>query len=239
MRMISSLLVAAVLMPAAAQAQVSADQPRTINVGATGTVEREPDRAMILLAVESQAPTAREASQQNAQLMDRVLAALRQAGIRDEAIRTVSYELRPEYSRPERDREPPRIASYRTINMVQVRVDAIARVGTVIDAALGAGANRVANLNFELQDAEGARLEALQMAMTTARREAEVIATAAGQRLGEPLSINIGQHYPPPRPMAAAPRMEMAMAADVPTPIEGGQLAVMASVHVVYRILDP
>jgi uncharacterized protein len=238
MKLISSLLAAAVLVPAALAAQTPADQPRTINVNGMATVEREPDRAVVLLAVESQAPTAREASQRNAQLMERVLAALRQAGVASEAIRTVSYELRPEYSRPERDREPPVISAYRNINMVQVRVDDIARVGVVIDAALGAGANRVANLNFELRDAESARLEALGMAMAQARREAEAVAAAAGQRLGEPLTINVGTHYAPPRPPMPMARMEMDMVAVAP-PIEGGQLGVTATVHVVYRIVSP
>lgn len=239
MRLTGGMLVALLLAPTALQAQQPAEPPRTINVSATSTIEREPDRAVVLLAVESQARTAREATQQNAQLMERVLAAIRQAGVRDEAIRTVSYELRPEYTRPDRDREPPTIVSYRNINMVQVRVDAIARVGAVIDAALGAGANRVAHLNFELQDSDAARLDALRDAMAKARREADAIAAAAGQRLGEPITINVGQdHIRPPMPMA---RMEMDIAAVAPAapPIEGGQLAISASVHVVYRLLDP
>jgi uncharacterized protein len=231
-------LVAVLLVPGHVAAQEEAERARTITVSATATVEREPERARVLLAVESSAPTAREAAQQNAALMQRVLDAVRRAGVPAEEIRTVSYELRPEYARPEPQRQdPPRIVSYRAINMVQVRVDPMAQVGAVIDAALGAGANRVSSLTFELRDTDAARLAALQLAVQSARRQAEAVASAAGQRLGEPQSIQVG-HFaaPPPAPMMA--RAE-AMVMDAPTPIEGGQLSIGANVHVVYRIHSP
>jgi uncharacterized protein len=229
------ILAAALCLPVAAAAQEP--PPRTLNVSATATIEREPERATILLAVESQAGTAREASQRNAALMERVIAAIRQTGVPAEAIRTVSYELRPEYSRPERDAEP-RIVAYRAINMVQVRADPVARVGQVIDGALAAGANRVAGLNFELRNPEAARVDALREAMGRARREAEAVAAAAGQQLGEPMTINVGGYYEPrpPMPSPMAMRAEMAMA---DTPIEGGQLTIGATVSVVYRLITP
>jgi uncharacterized protein len=237
MKLLTGLVLAVTLVPAAAAAQEAAEQPRTINVSANATVEREPDRAVVLLAVESEAATARDAAAANAQLMERVIAAVRQAGVRDEAVRTVSYEIRPEYVRADRDREPPRIASYRAINMVQVRVDAVQQAGSIIDAGLGAGANRVAGLRFELQDPGTARIEALREAMSIARREAEAIASAAGQRLGEPLTIHTGYAYaPPPSPMMGRAEMDIAAA---PTPIEGGTLAVTATINAVYRILSP
>jgi uncharacterized protein len=238
MKLMTGWLVAALFVPAAAGAQQPEEQPRTITVAASATVERDPDRAVVMLAVESQATTAREASQRNAQLMESVLAAIRREGIADDGIRTVSYELRPEYTRPEQGREPPRIVSYRAINMVQVRVDAIQRAGVVIDAALEAGANRVTGLNFELRDPESARLEALREAMAKARREAEAIAAAAGQQLGDPLTIHVGQAFvprPPPMPMMARAEMDVALAP--PPPIEGGQLAITATVNAVYRLL--
>jgi uncharacterized protein len=236
MKLTGMLLAGALLLPAAAEAQDTAPPPRTITVSATATVDREPERGTIMLAVESEAPTAREASQRNAQLMERVIAAVRQTGIGAEAIRTLSFELRPQYAQ-DRGTEP-RIVSYRAVNMVQVRADPVARVGPVIDAALAAGANRVAGLSFELREPETARIDALRVAMTRARAEAEALAVAAGQRLGEPLTINVGGYYEPRQQYA--PAMEMrAQMADVATPIEGGQLTIGATVNVVYRIHAP
>src|SRR5690606_26587959 len=132
-----------------------------------GTVERAPEEATLLLAVESEAQTAAEAGTANAAQMEQLVAALRQLGLGSDEIRTVGYNLNPIYGpQPDpRQAESPRITGYRAVNTVQVDIDSIARVGPIIDAALQAGANRVAGLDFELHDPEAARLDALREAM--------------------------------------------------------------------------
>ncbi len=230
------LAVPAVAAPLSVTAQtVAPEQPRTLTISATATVERAPDQAVVMLAVESEGATAKAAAASNATKMDRVVAALKALGIPATSIRTVSYQLQPQYAQ-ENNREP-RIASYRAINEVQVVLDMIDRVGPTIDAALGAGANRVANLSFGLKDQASARLEALQKAIEKAKREAEVVARAAGQTLGVPQSIHVDGYSPaPPRPMPMY-RVEAAMMdKSAPTPVEGGTLEVGASVNIVYRI---
>ena len=230
------------IVPAVAAAQQpppSAEQPRTITVNASGTVEREPEQGVVLLAVESEAANARAAADANAQKMTQLLTALRRSRLTDRQIRTVSYELRPEYERRERGQEPPRIVSYRAVNMVQITVDTVARLGSVIDAAIAAGANRVANIRFQLRDPHAAHLEAVQIAVRNARREAEAVAQAAGQRLGPPLNINTGGFQPPPPPMPAYRMEAVDMAAQAVTPVESGVLSVTAHVNVVFRIDNP
>lgn len=234
MAMAAALLV----VPGYAAAQQTQEQPRTITVSAIGTIEREPEQGVILFAVESEGSTARAAADANAQKMTQLVAALRRARLTDRQIRTISYELRPEYQRQDRGEEPPRIVSYRAVNMVQATVDTVARMGGIIDAAIGAGANRVANIRFQLRDPHAAHLEAVQIAMRNARREAEVLAEAAGQRLGPPLSINTGGYSPAPPPMPAY-RMEAVDMAQAATPVESGTLSITAHVNVVYRIDSP
>src|SRR5690606_31105787 len=134
----------ALLIPAPLAAQVP-QQPaeRTITVEATGTVERTPEQAKLLLSVESEAATAAEAGRANANQMERLVAALRQLGLSGEMVRTIGYNLSPTYGRVgPRGQESPRITGYRAMNTVQVQIDSIARVGPIIDAALQAGANR-------------------------------------------------------------------------------------------------
>jgi uncharacterized protein len=233
------ILSALLLVPTAAQAQVAPEPPRTLNVSAYGTLELEPERGVVLLAVESQATTARAAADANAQRMTQLVAALRRAGIQERNVRTTSYELRPEYSRDQRGQEPPRIVGYRAVNMVQVTVDTVARMGGIIDSAIASGANRVANIRFELRDPQAAHAEALAMAMRNARRQAEAVAAGAGERLGPALNISTGGFMPPSPPPMPYARAEMAMATmDVATPVEGGTLTVTAHVSVVYRLLD-
>lgn len=240
------ILAAALALPATAAAQQPVEQPRTITVNGIATVEREPEQGVVLLAVESEAENAREAADANATKMAELIPALRRAGVAERNIRTVSYELRPEYTRtlpPERGmaQEPPRIAGYRAVNMVQVTVDTVARIGGVIDVAISSGANRVANIGFRLRNPREAHLEAVAEATRNARREAEIVAEAAGERLGPAQSIHTGGYMPPPppMPMPAYSRMDMIeVTAAPPTPIEGGTLTVMANVTIVYRLLD-
>jgi len=235
---ISLLAFAAALTPALLTAQLPATPPeRTVIVNATASIEREPERAQVLIAVESQATTAQQAAAANATKMDAVIAALRRAGIPGPNIRTVSYSLQPEYSRSGRDdpQRPPVITSYRAINMVQVTVEPVTKAGEIIDVALKAGANRVANLSFELKDPDAAHRDALRVAVQKAQAEAQVMAEAAGQRLGPPLQMTSGGY--------AIPRYARDMAADVmmaqappPTPVEPGLLTIMASVSITYRL---
>jgi uncharacterized protein len=229
------------LVPGVAMAQAGvgppAEQPRTLTVSAMGILELEPEQGVILLAVESEASTARAAADANAQRMTQLMTALRRAGVGDRQIRTTSYELRPEYTRDDRGAAAPRITGYRAINMVQVTVDTVARIGGIIDTAIGSGANRVANIRFQLRDAHAAHLEASALAIRNARRQAEAIAAAAGERLGPPLNISTSGYAPQPRQQVYE-RMEMMVAQDAATPIEGGTLTIIAHVNVVYRLLD-
>ena len=238
----SLLALGVALLPGTLAAQQPTDSgPRTITVSANATVQREPDRATVMLAVESQAESAQAAAAANAGLMERVLGAVRAAGVPDGQIRTVGYDLQPVYARIPEPRpgeiQEPRIVGYRAVNTVRVEVDGIPRVGGIIDAALEAGANRVDGVYFELRDRDAAFAEALQRAVEKARAQAEVAARAAGQQLGEPRHIALGGEYmPPPQPMPMYRReaMDAAMAS---TPVQAGTLDIGATVTITYELI--
>jgi uncharacterized protein YggE len=212
-------------------AQEAPDPIPFIQVSGTGSVDVAPDRARIRFAVETQAPTARTASQQNAERMDAVMAALRGTNAPGLDIETSGYDLQPVYARPDRD-GAPRITAYRALNHVLVTVDDVTAAGRLIDAAIGAGANRVASLSFEARDPGAARLEALQLAVERARQEAEAMAAAMGVPLGPPMEVHGGAQVPGPRPMY---RMEAAVM-DQSTPIEAGDQTITANVTIKYRL---
>jgi uncharacterized protein len=234
-----SILALACLAPSATWGQQNT-QPAVpvVTVSATATVEREPERAQLLLAVETTGPTAREASQANAARMDALIAALRRLGISGPNVRTISYNLQPAYAHsarpPDAGMTEPRITGYQASNMVQVTIDSVPRVGPIIDGAIQAGANRVASLSFELKDPQSARVEALRLAMVKAQAEAAAIARAAGQRLGAPLNITTGGYAVPFATEGFA--MQARAMQDVPTPIEAGTLKVTAQVTVTYKL---
>lgn len=228
--------LAATAAPLAAQQPAHAE-PRVLSVTGTGVVQRQPDRAVLIIAVESHAATAQAASTANARKMDAVFMTLRRLGIVSPAVQTVSYGLQPEYGNIDRTTPTPRVVGYAATNMVRVQVDSVPRVGTIIDAVVSAGANRIDNLSFELRDPESARLEALRKAVERARNEAEVVATAAGQKLGRPRSISTSSGWEP-RPMYRPMAAEGQMAAAPPTPVEAGSLSVTATVNITYELED-
>lgn len=239
------------LLPCALAAQEDSSPPR-ISVSGTGSVEVEPDRAVLHVAVESFAADAAAATTENAERMETLLAALRELGLSGDDVQTVSYTVRPEYRRdppdaPRRDMpvEPaqppgePEIVGYRAINMVRVRIDDIDAVGGVIDEAIAAGGNRVAGLGFDLQNPDAARREALIDAVSIARAEAEVIAAALDGSVGAVLeaSTSYSRPFGPPTPMAESMARSVEMDA-ARTPIERGTLEVQADVHLVFRLQE-
>lgn len=215
-------------------------QPPQISVTAQGSIDVTPDRARLTLGVESEAKTAQEAAQANAAAQTRVIDALRRLGIPAASIRTTGYNVAPkqEYL-PEQRRW--RVDGYEVTNLVVVTLEPVSKAGEVIDAALAAGANRVAGLSFEVKDPTAAREQAIEAAVKRARREATLAATAAGGELAGLLELTVNSYEAPPRPM-----MEMvAMRADASsTPIAEGTQSVTASVTTIWefrrvRPIDP
>ena len=213
--------------------------PGTIRVTATGESRAAPDRAWIDFGVETSAPTSEAAAADNAQRMERIMTALTRAGVPRADIQTRDYSIYPDYAPPPNGQGEPRLRGYRVSNIVSVQTDRPEGVGSLIDAALGAGANRMHGIRFGLRNPEAARAQALRQAMERGRREAELIATGMGVRLGAILDASTSSE--PPR--FAPPMMEMAaqargMAADVATPIQPGQQSVAATVWLTYAIVQ-
>ena len=114
------------------------------------------------------------------------------------------------------------------INDVTVEFKRIDQAGPVIDAALAAGANQINSLSFGIASPDSARRVALTAAVAKARADAEVIARAAGGSLGQLIELMAADVFvPPPRPMIAMAKREMAADA---VPIEPGQETVRATV---------
>ena len=127
------------------------------------------------------------------------------------------------------------IEGYQVSNIVQVVTDRIEQTGPIIDAALSNGGNRVAGLDFLVKDRAKAQESALTKAVESARRQAEVAATAAGGQLAELLELNISEfERPQPRGVMAMAKMEMAEAA-ISTPVSEGMATVAVSVTTRWR----
>ena len=233
MRMMTATLVAAAAaVPTMAIAQQMPAAILTdgtlLDVTAEGRTTRQPDLATIDAGVVTQGASAAEALSANAARMERVLSALKRAGVADRDVRTATISLQPQYRYGEN--VPPVITGYQASNRVSVRFRDVGRSGTILDALVREGANQIDGPTLGLANADAAMDEARTDAVARARARAELYAKAAGLRVDRIVSIaEAGSGFPaPPMPVAMMARMDAAPK----TQIAAGEQDVTATVNV-------
>lgn len=237
-----ALALLALALPAFAQPQPDDERrpdPPTLTVTGQAEVSARPDQATVRLGAVAQAEQAGAAQQQVNRIMEAAIEKIKALGIADAAISTAGLSLQPVYNqpppRPANDQPfEPQIVAYRASNTVQVRIDDLSKVGPIIDAGVGAGANQLEGLTFELKDDTEAKSRALRQAVASARAKATAIAEAMDIRLGPVHNVTEVSN-------TFMPRMEYGvamarMAADVSTPVQPGQVQINATITVQYRI---
>ena len=191
-----------------------------ITVQGSATESGAPTKAELSLGVESRADSAKGALAANGAAMRKVLAAIRAAGGKD--LRTQSVWLSSVYG----EKGPQ---GFSATNTVTTTIE-VGKAGSLIDAAVAAGANQVSGPSMSADDQEALYREALAAAVADARERAEALAKAGGVSLGRVTAIVEGGGSAPV-PMAMA-----AKAADASTPIEPGTQDVTAQVSVTFAI---
>lgn len=233
----AALLVASAAVVAPAWAQAAAvPTPTLSSIRVTGEarVSAQPDRVQIDLGVQTQAPLSQDAASANARQLEAVLAAARKAAGPGAQLKTISYSLSPNYQYHASGGEPT-ITGYTALNVVEVTLDDLARIGGVIDAATRAGSNRVQGIQWTLRDQDTVRAQALREAATRAHAEAQVLAAALDLRILRVLTVEESSpQIVPVRHMAVA--RVAAGAAEAPTPVETGTLDVSASVTLTVEV---
>jgi uncharacterized protein YggE len=222
------------LVPTLARADDRTPRVPVVVVGGEAEVRATPDRAFVTIAVESRNKDPKAAQKQNATIMAAVNEKVRGAGVAAEAIRTLAYDLQLEFDWDKGKRIP---RGYLARNQIEVRLDDVERVGEVIDLAIGAGANDVTGVRFDLKDRGAVEREALRQAVADAKSRADAAAAGAGIQLAGIERIEQQVDF---APMPKAYAMEMrAAAADQAAPsttISAGEITVNARVTLSARI---
>ena len=188
-------------------------------------VHSVPDRAWVTIAAESRASSPRDAQRRNAEAMAPVIDKLRATGVPADAIRTVVYDLQQEWDFVNNRRVS---RGYVARNMIEVRVDAVDRIGDLLEIAVASGATSVSGIRFDVKDRPKLEREALRLAVADARAKAEAAAEGAGRTIERVVRVEEHGVQPrPPEPFTLS--RESAQAADVP-PISAGQIELRAQV---------
>lgn len=207
---------------------------RTIDISITGTatVKIQPTQTVINIGVVTEDTTATGAWQRNAEIVTSVIEALANVGISENNIETVEYDISPRW-----DWYTETIVGYTCTYRLKI-VSSVSDAGRAIDAAVGAGANRVYDIEFTSSDDDikEAERRAFYDAVSDAREQVDMVADAFGATVLEVVNVSIYPvyNYQPWVWRNSVDAVEGI--ASVPTPIQPGQVGVTSSVTVTYRI---
>jgi uncharacterized protein YggE len=202
--------------------------PPVIVTTGDAVVKRAPDRAWVTIGAESRARTAAEAQRMNTDAMTAVIEKIKASGISADAIQTTAYNLQPEFDYANGKQT---LRGYVARNQVQVRIDALAKTGDVIAAAVGTGATNVSGVRFDLKDRDAVEREALRIAVQDARRRADAAASGAGVAIERIIRVEEQRDVVDiPRPMPMNMAMMESRVAQAAVPVEAGEIEVRARV---------
>ena len=208
-----------------ASAQTTPPEPPSVMVSGEGVVTAVPDQAWVRIGAESRAKISKDAQARNAEAMTAVQQKMTTLGIPKDAVRTLAIDLQMEYDYAN-GKQTPR--GYVARNTIEVRVDDFAKLGDVLDAAVGSGATNLHGLRFDVKRRAALEREALQMAVANAMGRAEALAAGAKRSIDRVLrieesSVSRGGEMP-----VMAMRMK---ADDAGTPVAAGDLEIRAQVR--------
>jgi hypothetical protein len=217
------------LAPLVLEAQSGGQAPAApqITTAATAEVQLKPDRATLTFSVESRGATAAHAGSETARRQRAILDTLHALGVSADQMTTASLQISPEFAY---DAKPPRLIGYVARNTVRVEVREIEMIGPLIDRALAKEATGIGSLSFNSSKSDEARRQALELAVTRAKGEAESMARAAGGTLGPLIELAAQQSYARPVAIDMASSAVVSARATDQTPVAPGQMTVSAVV---------
>ena len=217
-----------------------------ISVSGTGTVNATPDQAQVSFTVRIQDALAANAVSRQAAIMESVMTGLTAEGIAKYDIATSAYSLNAVYNQTDLCKEgypcpypvttngqSGQIIGYEVVQSIQVTINDLTRIGSVLDKIVQAGVNQIDYIGFSFKDAtyNTLRAQAYKKAVADARGQADAIVGATGGFVIAIASLSTN-YWGPIYASAAESR------GGVPTPsqpvIPSGIVTVTANVNIVY-----
>ncbi len=214
-----------------------------VSVRGEGEVRVKPEKALILLSVQSKGADAKTAQNLNAKEMSRVQKLLKSDfGIAEKDLQTTGLSLNPEYRYEQNGKQ--RFVGFQASHSLTVTVRKLDEVGGILDRVVGKGTEELSvllnHVQFDTERKKELEITALGFAMENARARAEALAKFAkrGLKSARRISDSSVQMLPPSFPMAKS----MAMRADLTeaqaggTSVSAGEITVTANVAVDYDL---
>ncbi len=213
----------------------------TVTVQGDGQATLPPDVARVSFTVEHTAPAVADAQAATTEQVNAALAYVAGQGIADKDVKTLSYDISPQYAYPRPcmtggacpPPEAPTVTGYQVSQTIQVTMHDLTAVGAVLG---GLGKLNVQNISgpaFALNDTTAGYDAARADAIAKARAQADLLASQLGVHLGKIVNFSESSGgYPTPIYAMAATSMKSEAAPNVPT----GENTYNASVSITYEI---
>ena len=155
----------------------------------------EPDRATVTLGVESRKPKLEDARAEVAKTVDAVLKLTRELKMDPKLVRATRINVQPEYNWNASNANERTLIGYFVSRQVEVELHDLEKLGQLLERATDLGVNQMGDPRLDSSKRQDLVREALAKAVVDARQNAEVIAKAAGAKLGNARTINANTEF--------------------------------------------
>lgn len=220
------------------QAEDDFDQIPKLVVKGEASVFKPADQMEVSLGIVTTDENSNVALNENNKRMHQVVTNLRALGLDESDYQTGHFRIQPIYRRPAKNERPEEghqvIDRYEVTNIVQIKTQKLPLADKIIGAAVQGGVNQVDQLNFNLNNPQLFRAEAIQLAAQNAVSDAQVLAGATGVKLTRILYLSLDHwHHFPHLPGAT---MMATVGAGNETPLEAGNVEIHANVQMTFEI---
>jgi len=159
----------------------------TVSAQGASLLEASPDKVSVYLSIEAKNKTAQGAKDAHDKILDEAILQLLRIGLERKDIKTVNFNIYPEYDWANGKNE---LKGYIARQDIIIEIENFDLVANIVDASITAGA-LVSSINFELsQEKQNEyKAQALEEASKDARKKAEATAKGLGKNIGKLISV--------------------------------------------------
>lgn len=199
------------------------------------------DQMEVSLGVVTLSENSTQALNENNQRIHQIIANLQGLGLDESDYQTGRFHFRPIYQKPPKDSEEDehaKISRYEVTNAIKIKTQKIALADKILEAAVQGGANQVEQVNFNINNPQAYRAEAIKLATQNALADAAALASAANVRVIRVLSLSLDHWFNVSSPLAFAKRGAFSGQAEggESNVLEPGKAEIHATVNAILEI---
>ena len=205
----------------------------TVSFSGEGKVVSKADIAAVYLSIVTESATSKSAQDDNSKKSKAVVEFLKKQKIEDKDIKTVSYNIYPQYTYPRYDK--PVISGYQVNQTMTIKIRNLDEVSAILDGVVSAGANQINSLSFEIDEPEKLKSDARKMAIADAKKKARELEKELGIDLGKIINFseNTGGF---PTPVYLEAKGDMGGGGDSGPSVPSGENEISVNVYLTYQI---